>query len=828
MCAFAMPQIARADNLILNGDLSQGVSGAPAHWRSEAWQEGPAFSTYRWIHSASGPDEIEITNLKPNDARWVQTLHLSPGWYHFTASVRTENVPNGKTGAALTIMEDGIISAQLHGTTDWQPVGFYLKVGGSGAEVIFACRLGGFDGLNTGRATCRDLQGSKVDEPPVDTSYKYDLDFIRTGSTQPSPAPASDNSAHVTFLLFVAALILAGILAGSARRKRAIEAVGAILNRRSLPNQPATEVLNASQRRIEIKLFGVSLLTFAYFYQASDHNTAARFDLIRSFLERRTIWIDGYCGYNTADLIDWHSHYYSNKAPGRSLTGIIPWLISRTLAAALLIRTDSYYWAFVTYLATVLSVSLPVALMAVLIYRFALLLGASQERSVALALTLAFGTIVFPHATEFAGESIATTSVTASFYLLATADQQSGLWPSLGAGVLAGWAGLCDYPSIVLSVILALYALNQLRPWKRFAWFALGAALIAMILFAYDTAAFGKPFFLSYEAYMLPGNERFLDQSRGFAGVTYPRLPVLWQVLFAPQRGLFFCNPVLILAIPGLYFFWRRGTSVRPEFATILASIVVFVLINGSYGDSIVYWGGGSATGPRHMLTAIPFMVLTLVFLPESWNAIFAFLALFSAFLMLMATTVEPHLPYEYEHPFRDFLWPAFIRGDLAYNKNSYFGGPPIAGDSVAFNLGKLIGLPSWMELWPLSAIWILAARQLLTRTNRTSDANPRLRNTGLMATIAMMFAMPGVYQIVAAVASLIWLLRVQLPGVGGVRTTDQRYEQVLSDLRDSYFADIVTHFDPAVQKQVSADQIQSAWLGIADFILQERSQVSN
>ena len=64
------------------------------------------------------------------------------------------------------------------------------------------------------------------------------------------------------------------------------------------------------------------------------------------------------------------------------------------------------------------------------------------------------------------------------------------------------------------------------------------------------------------------------------------------------------------------------------------------------------------------------------------------------------------------------------------------------------------------------------------------------------------------------ALASLDWLLRVQLPGVSGGRATDQHYEQVLSDLRDSNFADIVAHLDAAAKEQASADQIQSAWLG--------------
>ena len=40
-------------------------------------------------------------------------------------------------------------------------------------------------------------------------------------------------------------------------------------------------------KRIENTLFYVSLFTYSYFYQAADQSTAARFDLIRSVLERR-------------------------------------------------------------------------------------------------------------------------------------------------------------------------------------------------------------------------------------------------------------------------------------------------------------------------------------------------------------------------------------------------------------------------------------------------------------------------------------------------------------------------------------------------------------
>jgi hypothetical protein len=137
-------------------------------------------------------------------------------------------------------------------------------------------------------------------------------------------------------------------------------------------------------------------------------------------------------------------------------------------------------------------------------------------------------------------------------------------------------------------------------------------------------------------------------------------------------------------------------------------------------------------------------MALALAFLSDGLNAAFAVSALISALLMLMATAVEPHLPYEYLNPFRDFVWPAYLRGDLAYNKSSYFGGPPIAGDSVAFNLGKFAGLPGGAQLLPLAALWVVAALYLLN-TLRAGGSTHTFRLSIAAATvgIATLFTPP-------------------------------------------------------------------------------------
>lgn len=198
------------ENLLRNADVSQGIGDSPFEWRSEAWKNGPEFTTYHWQHSLGAPGELEISNHQPNDARWVQRVHLEPGLYHFTAQLRAEQVPNdGGAGANLSIVEDGIISLQLYGTTGWQTVGFNLKVGESGADVDLACRLGGFANLSTGKVSCRDFQATKVHEPAA-AAPTYNLDVIRGGGSAPPPPPGWVNTFGI--LLLVATLVLLGFL----------------------------------------------------------------------------------------------------------------------------------------------------------------------------------------------------------------------------------------------------------------------------------------------------------------------------------------------------------------------------------------------------------------------------------------------------------------------------------------------------------------------------------------------------------------------------------------------------------------------------------------
>jgi dolichyl-phosphate-mannose-protein mannosyltransferase len=174
-------------NLLVNGDLAKGSEHQPDDWRTEAWLNDPDAFSYDWTHPADGgPGELKVVAIKANDARWMQALSLQPGWYHITAEVRTEKVGTQATGASISVMEDGIMSADIRGTSAWQPVGLYLKVGGQGADIQIALRVGGFGSLNTGTAYFRNARVGKIAAPPAGAAQVYDLAAIRKAA-EPLP-----------------------------------------------------------------------------------------------------------------------------------------------------------------------------------------------------------------------------------------------------------------------------------------------------------------------------------------------------------------------------------------------------------------------------------------------------------------------------------------------------------------------------------------------------------------------------------------------------------------------------------------------------------------
>jgi hypothetical protein len=168
------------------------------------------------------------------------------------------------------------------------------------------------------------------------------------------------------------------------------------------------------------------------------------------------------------------------------------------------------------------------------------------------------------------------------------------------AGLAAGTLLLVEYQSALVVAVIGLYA--TLAGTRSLARYGLGVIPGVALLGAYDWAAFGSPFHLSYR-YV---SEQFAArQASGFFGIHTPREHAIGAVLLG-SRGLLVDSPVLALAACGLVILWRRGY--RTETAVCAAITIGYLVLESGYFDPF----GGDAPGPRFFAPALPFLAVGL------------------------------------------------------------------------------------------------------------------------------------------------------------------------------------------------------------------------
>lgn len=514
--------------------------------------------------------------------------------------------------------------------------------------------------------------------------------------------------------------------------------------------------------RIELLLFLLLWTTYAYFYQSTQDNEAARFDQARAIAQDGTLSINKYW-WNSADVI----HYskggvdliYPNKAPGMSLVAApFFWAFSAILKNfAGMGLVEWVRWHLVTYLTTLFTVSLGSALAAVAMYRALKRATADARFSCLAVLAIWVGTLSFPFSTLFFSHQFAGSLLAIAFSLLFKLRCDSvisfrrtcGEW--LGAGLLLGFSVAAEYPTALLVGLLSIYALWVVSRWTApvkekalvTAALILGGAVGGGTLVAYNVAAFGKPFYLSYAA-LASAQSAFPVHSRGwlglnwlgvghflhaFAAITvYPPIGLLY--LSVKGWWIYACNPVLWLALPGLaIMLWKR--QLRGEGLLITAMAAAYIFFVTSFGTSIFDWSGQTFLGPRHIIPLLPFLALPLYFGARKLRFVFYPLLAISVFYMLLATAIEPRVPNPFEVPARDFLLPDYLRGKFAQNTFSLFDSQHrnLTRDSTAFNLAKIVGISGPYQLAPLMFWWLVAGGALmlaLAGANSVTDKKER------------------------------------------------------------------------------------------------------
>lgn len=167
------PRARASTELVKNGLFTEGRDGKPDHWRSEGYDTTGA-TEFTWSVGDDGLGVLAMTSTRPNDARWVQSVPVSPGtWYQVSGWVRAEDVGAQALGVYLSVMDTFYNSRDLRGTSDWQEVGFWVKTGSLETSLPLACRLGGYSSLNAGTAACAGISVVAAGTPRANDPFVF-------------------------------------------------------------------------------------------------------------------------------------------------------------------------------------------------------------------------------------------------------------------------------------------------------------------------------------------------------------------------------------------------------------------------------------------------------------------------------------------------------------------------------------------------------------------------------------------------------------------------------------------------------------------------------
>ena len=396
--------------------------------------------------------------------------------------------------------------------------------------------------------------------------------------------------------------------------------------------------MNIADRQLAIWLSLLTFATYAYFHAGGGWNQNSQFDLTRAIVERHTFAIDAYAR-NTGDVSTHGRHVYSNKSPGLSIVGVVPYVMLHAFEKD---PDDPLTLALNHYVCTVLIVALLGAFVPAIVYRIGRRHGLGAPWCATVALSVALSTQLLPYATFF------TWAVPSGALMLIALTAERRTIAGVAAGLAAASYYLCA-PAVIL--------IGLARP-RRTAFFA---AAVPSLLFLgiYQKICFGS-FFRTSIATLDP---RFVSSQAAFGVLQRPSIEAFYGITVSPYRGLFYFAPVLIAAIGG-FILWFRSREERDTLAVIIGITTIFFLFNVSFNG----WEGGFGIGARYLVPLIPLWGMAMLRLRGWLRPFFAVLAVISFAFNFAAVAVDPQPSGTIPRPLTQYIFPLLIHGRFSPN----------------------------------------------------------------------------------------------------------------------------------------------------------------
>jgi hypothetical protein len=263
-------------------------------------------------------------------------------------------------------------------------------------------------------------------------------------------------------------------------------------------------------------------------------------------------------------------HYYSPYGLGLPLVSLVPYLLTKPVAAVVG-HADEIGQFAVSMVMPAVTAGLAAAL-----YAMTRRLGSSRRSSTTVAVGAIFGTYFLPYGKDFFAEPLV------ALCLVVAAER--ALARAFGPAAAAFGFAVVTRPQIAIAAPLFLALVLHRAGWR--ATVRAGAILagVALLLATYNLARFGSLIDVGYSGNEASYSLSLVDGLRGF-------------VLDPAKSVLIFAPAVLLLPF--------AGSRIRPDdrdVAVFLAAHAALVLVfYAAYGG----WTGGWSWGPRYLLPVV-------------------------------------------------------------------------------------------------------------------------------------------------------------------------------------------------------------------------------
>jgi len=325
------------------------------------------------------------------------------------------------------------------------------------------------------------------------------------------------------------------------------------------------------------------------------------YEVTKGMVERRSVAMS----FNVHDM-DAHrgldGQYYAPYGIGHALYAIPFYAAGRVAESAIgsrIARADAVRKA-----AFVGGSAVAAALVVWIVFWFAWRLAGDRRAAALTALTVGFGTLLWPYAKYGFNAPVAALAVAAGVYgvwLGTRADRAGALW---AGGACLAFAGLVRHELALSAVVAAVWAyFERGRRWDatRRAWVPIGVPAVAagLLTLYYNQVRFGSPWDTGY---LRDSTATFGSALEGIAGL-----------IVSPGRSVFLYSVVAVPALAALVAMFRRDRSTAWLLSAQCGSLFVFYA-------SLTYWDADRSYGPRYLLPVLPLVCLPLVYWFAAWT----------------------------------------------------------------------------------------------------------------------------------------------------------------------------------------------------------------